>query len=150
MQRQSTMLLRDKGFSLVELMIVVLIIGLLAAIVFPQYQKYMFKSRRAEARTLLTQIAGRQEQFFVDNRRYTDDFTQLGYPAPDSVTSDNGYYTVTIEAGDFDPAAPYTYMLTATSGGIQASDECATLTIDQDNVKGYTPHIDGTAVADCW
>ncbi len=147
----------QRGFTLIEIMIVVAIIGILAAVAYPQYQEYQMKSRRSEGRTLLTQIAAKQEQFFQDNRRYTDNFTQLGTLAvsattpttPTSVTSENGYYTVTIAAGDFNPALPFTYRLTATAQGVQATDDCTTLTLDQDDAKGSTLAA-GVTAADCW
>lgn len=147
-QRQT----RQQGFSLIELMIVVAVLGIIAAIAVPSYSDYQRKSRRSDAHKLLMQIVAKQEQYFQDNRSYSDDFTKIGSLAASSVaagsvTSDNNYYTVTIALGT--AAAPYySYVLTATpvAGTSQASDSCTTLTIDQDGTKGFTP----PTAKGCW
>jgi len=129
------------GFTLIELMIVILIIGVLATIAIPQFQDYQLKSRRSEATRTLLQIAALQEQYFLDNRSYTDDFTDLNFPVAGTVTTESGYYAITIAVPD-----PYTYTLTATPQGPQANDtQCATLTLDNQGVRGHT----GTA-GSCW
>ena len=134
-----------RGFTLIELLIVVSIIAILAAIAIPSLDKYLAKSRRNEGRSLLMQISAKQEQFFLNNRSYSDDFTQLGTISgtvtADKVTSEKGYYEVTIVRPTL-----YTYTLTATPISSQAGDVCTTLTIDQDGSKDFTPD---TAVG-CW
>jgi type IV pilus assembly protein PilE len=139
------MIATAQGFTLIELMIVIVIIGVLASIGVPQYQDYVQKSRRSEATRTLMQIAALQEQHFLDNRSYTNDFTDLNFPVAGTVTTENGYYAITI--GNFDPALPYTYKLTATPQGVQSADStrCTTLTLDNQGVKGHT----GSA-ASCW
>lgn len=142
-----------QGFTLIEMMIVVAIVGLLAAIAYPNYTDYLSKSRRSEAKTLLMDIAARQEQYFLDNRSYTNDFTDLPNltaqaVAAGSVTSENGYYVVTISRPTL-----YTYTLTATS---QRSDTCETLTLNElgrkdATVPASTPVAEVAALkATCW
>ena len=142
MQRRS----HQRGFTLIELMIVVVVLGILAAIAIPNYSDYKNKSRRNEGRTLLMQIVAKQEQFFQDNRSYSGDLRNIGTLAASSVaattaSSPNGYYTVTINRPD-----AYSYVLTATPAGVQAGDVCTTLTIDQDGTKDFTPHTEKV----CW
>jgi type IV pilus assembly protein PilE len=133
--------LPETGFTIIELMIVIVIIGILASIAIPQYQSYQIKSRRSEATGTLLQIAALEEQYFMDNRSYTNDFTNLNYPNAANVTTDHGYYLITINMPD-----AYTYTLTATPQGVQASDsQCTTFTLDNQGVKGHT----GTA-SECW
>jgi type IV pilus assembly protein PilE len=129
------------GFTLIELMIVIALIGVLATIAIPQFQEYQQKSRRSEATRTLMQIAALQEQYFLDNRSYTDDFTDLNFPVAGTVTTESGYYAITIDVPD-----PYTYTMTATPQGPQANDtQCTTLTLDNQGVRGHT----GTA-GSCW
>lgn len=137
------------GFTLIELMIVVAVIGLLAAVAYPSYQDSIRKSKRTEARALLMDAAARQERFYADNNTYTATITSggLGYS---SATSSTGIYTL---SSAVTPAGCTTactgYTLTATATGAQASDTaCATLTLTSAGTKGYT----GTASSytTCW
>jgi type IV pilus assembly protein PilE len=62
----------SKGFTLIELMIVVVIIGILASIAWPSYQEYIKRSRRSDAQSLMLSISSKQQQFLLDRRQYTD------------------------------------------------------------------------------
>src|SRR5690606_16242997 len=83
-----------RGFTMIELMIVVVIVGILAAIAYPSYRSYVLRANRAEARALLLDIAAREERFFSNNNTYTADLTQLGFPAAGAVESEHGVYSV--------------------------------------------------------
>ncbi len=86
---------RNFGFSLVELMITVAIVGIVASIASPAYQDQIRKSRRADGTTLLTEIRDLQERFIMENNTYTADLSGLGYTG--GATSDEEYYQVQVE-----------------------------------------------------
>ena len=133
--------LRERGFTLIEIMIVVVVVAILAAIAFPSYQDSVRKSRRAEAKSALSDLAARQEQFFNDNKTYADTVAKLGT----SGTTPSGYYTLQIAAGATGTLVS-SYTMTATAAGVQTSDtKCATLTYASSGVKASTP-----AGNTCW
>jgi type IV pilus assembly protein PilE len=100
---------RQSGFTLVELMIVVAIITILAAVGYPSYTQYVMRSHRQAAKNAAFQIADRQEQFFLDNRAYAPNLSTLGYAADVIGVKRDGQFTA---AGDADR----TYLLTL--GGV--------------------------------
>jgi len=132
------------GFTLIELMITVAIVGILATIAATSYQSQVQKSRRTDARSALLDIAGREEKLFSTTNAYGTTAAQLGYSTFTPVG--NGYYNVTVAVDN--TAAPPTYLITATKTGIQASDTgCLTLFVDQTGAQGST----GTATPNtCW
>jgi len=115
---------RVRGFSLIELMTVLVVIGVLAAVAWPSYQQYVIRSNRAAAQSFMMTIAGRQEQYLLTNRSYTTTIGTggLGLNAP---TETNGRY-------NFSVTNPTTtsYVITADAIGNQASDGDLTLSSD--------------------
>jgi len=69
---------QQHGFTMIELMIVVVIIAIIAAFAIPSYQDSIRKSKRADAKTAISQVASRMEQFYLDRKTYTSDLTELG------------------------------------------------------------------------
>ena len=133
--------MRNRGFTLIELMIVVAIVGILAAVAYPSYVSQTQKSRRADAKTALITGAQQMERYFTQNNTYVG--ATAGATAADTVpaTTSNGYYAITL--GGLGAAA---YTLTATPGAAQASDPCGTLTYNETGTKT----VSGSTVAYCW
>lgn len=106
---------QQRGFSLIELMITVAVIGILVAIALPSYQSQVRKSRRAAAQTFLMDVAAKQQQYLIDARVYTTSVADLKLAVPSDVSS---FYDISITVG----AAPPTFTVTANSKGDQEKD----------------------------
>lgn len=118
----------QQGFSLIELMVAVAIVGILAAVAFPSYQNYVVKGNRAAAQAFMMDVENRQKQYLLDARSYAADLATLNMAAPSDVSN---FYTVTIAAS----AAPPAFTITATpiTGSKQESD--GALTLDSSGAK---------------
>ncbi|HXO99759.1 MAG TPA: type IV pilin protein [Luteibacter sp.] len=134
-----------KGFTLIELMIVVAVIGVLAMIAFPSYTKYTFRARRGEGQELLLRLANAQERYYATYNKYAQKPIDDLKFATD--TSAGGYYKITIEQLDGTTFATG-YIATATPQSSQAGDSCGNLTIDSRGNKSQS----GSATANgrCW
>jgi type IV pilus assembly protein PilE len=128
------------GITLMELMIVVVIIGILAAISFPNYRDFVARAKRNEAKAALLQIATNQEKFYLQNNTFSTDLTDLGF-ATDPFTTDSQSYVITVVAPT--PNANYTATATYGLGGEEAG-KCATFAINATGAKTSTP------LTDCW
>jgi type IV pilus assembly protein PilE len=144
---------RQKGFSLIELMIVIAIVAALAAIALPNYQEYLLKSGRSEGQAKLLEALQMQERFYSQNQAYTVNLGTggLAYPgvaANADAPSEERRYLIRATVCDAATAISSCVLLTATPQGSQASDAvCANLTLNSRGVKGTS----GTgSVTTCW
>jgi type IV pilus assembly protein PilE len=114
---------KTRGFTLIELIIVIAIIGILVAIAVPSYQNHLRKGRRAEAQGFVTQIAQRQQQYLLDARTYAFTVADLGLTPPASVSS---HYAIAITGG----STPPTFTVTAdpSASTVQSPDGILTMT----------------------
>ena len=110
-----------RGFTLMELMIVVAVVAILATIALPSYQNYIVRANRAAAKAQMLEIAAREQQFFLANRAYGD-LTAIGYSIPPDVSA---RYGCAVAPGT---AAVPSYVITCVPTGSQSGD--GTLTLD--------------------
>ena len=115
---------RQKGFTLIELMITVAIVGILAAVAYPSYTKHVIKSNRRAAQAQMLDLASREQQFLMANRAYAaySAITASGYSLPTSLTAK---YTPAIAVG---VSTVPSFTITFTPMGSQVSDGDLTLT----------------------
>lgn len=122
--------LGQRGFTLIELMIAVVVIGLLATVAYPSYQDYIRKGRRSDAIAEVSRVQQAQEKFRANNTAYSSDFSSAtsglgfvaGTTAATSYTSPLGYYTISTQADSTTPGSKYTVTATAVSGKSQTGD----------------------------
>jgi type IV pilus assembly protein PilE len=125
----------QKGFTLIELMVVVSILGVIAAIAIPSYNETVRKGRRSDAKVTLMKVAQNLERCFSEHNSYQ---VASGCINHNNTTSEEGFYTITTTQN------ATSFNLTATATGGQVSDtHCAQLTLNQAGTKGGTNN-------DCW
>jgi type IV pilus assembly protein PilE len=141
-----------QGFTLIELMIAVAIIGILTAIALPSYQESVRKSRRADGKAALLGLANAMERRFTEANSYKGAAGTSAVPTdtgtPYIYTADSGtanYYNLNIFA-----AGDSSYEIRAEPKNGQSSDKCGKLTLTHLGVKDITAQTSGVTKADCW
>jgi len=135
---------RSQGFSLIELMIAVVIVGILAAIAIPMYSDYVTRSRRADGQATLMQVAQELERCYTQFSKYNDNSCSVVNGGVVSETSDQGFYGISASGGNLTESA---FTLTATPQNEQADDtDCTTLTLTHLGEQSAT----GDDPDSCW
>jgi type IV pilus assembly protein PilE len=139
---------RGSGFTLLELMIVLVVMGVLAALAITSYSRYGFRARRADGQKLLMAIASAEERYFAQHNAYAD-LATIGYSTTATATSENSYYTAAVTVTTINAVAAQAFTATATPApkGSQAKDTCAALTLTDTGTKGATG---STTNGSCW
>ena len=137
---QAKVMHKMRGITLIELMIVVVVIGIMAAIAYPNYREFASRAKRNEARAALLQIATNQERFYLQNNTYTCQMTRLGFPVDDDFVTESGTYLVDVSSCTADNfVAVADYIPTDAEEG-----KCNLFQINGRNVKTSDPYTD------CW
>lgn len=139
----------NRGFTLIELMITVAVVGILAAVAYPSFTQYLVRAKRSAAQSFMHSVANKQEQYMLDRRSYAADLATLNVSAPADVSAN---YTITVACtmptavGNCTAlAGTPTYTITGTPVGAQATNDtqCGTLTINHLGTKA-------PATSGCW
>jgi type IV pilus assembly protein PilE len=158
---------REAGVTLIELMVVVIILGILAAIAYPSYIDHVRKTRRADCEGALIALGEAMERHFTENGNYCGAGSAAAAASSDCTGSNNSgtptvyastcpldgpatgattYYNLSIENN----VTKTTYTVDATPAGDQTNDPCGTLTLDQTGQRGVSGATTGYTASMCW
>ncbi len=142
----------QRGLTLIELLIVMVIVAIIGAVAYPSYIEHVVKTKRTAATSMLLQVADRQQQFFMDNKAYTANLTNLGFAANPLVIADDGTRS---ESGDSDAVysislanvTQISYTATATPINYQADRDtkCGSLSLTEAGLRSAS-----TGSEECW
>jgi len=145
----------NTGFTLIELMVVVLIASILVGIGLPGYRDFVIRGGRTDATTALLKLTALQERFYLQNGIYASN-AQLAAAPPAGLgfagsKSEHGYYTLTVAPNAAGLAVGYTASAAPVAGGKQADDsDCTAFSMDQNGRRGANGGYVPADVAECW
>lgn len=137
-----------RGFTLIELMIVVAVVAIISAVAYPQYTEHVRKANRADAQTALVELSQWMEQRYTINGFYSGAADGTGTPTLPFTTSPKGgtaVYNLTLSAIGKNS---YTLQAAPISGKVMANDKCANLTLTNTGLRSQSGS--GVTQADCW
>lgn len=129
-----------QGMSLIELMLVIVVLGILVSIAYPNYREFAARAQRNEAKAMLLQIAANQERWYLNNNSFTTDMTNLGFDVAGNFVTETGSYQINVTSADANN-------FTATATYLKSDDEagrCGSFLIDGRGEKTSAPYDD------CW
>ena len=136
-----------KGFTLIELMIVVAVVAILAAVAFPSYQESVRKSNRTDCKAALSAAVAMQERWYFRNNSYTDKVNEIGGTGG-VLDSPEGFCGITIDVSCAGGGTIDCFTLKATPQGAQKNDKCGILTVTNTGLKGVEKAT--YSVDECW
>ncbi|HBR98318.1 MAG TPA: pilus assembly protein PilE [Gammaproteobacteria bacterium] len=139
------MMKKTLGFTLIEILVTVAIVGILAALAVPSYTSFVKESRRTEATALLMEMAGKQVRFHAENNTYATKVGELGYGASGSTTysSETDVYDLEVDSAD-----AVSFALKATPKNAQHDDDCGELGYNSAGAKTFSGS--GVTLDECW
>ena len=140
---------RQRGVTLIELMVVMIVIAILASVAIPSYRRFVLRAQRSDAMTGLLKVATAEEKFQLQNGAYTTSLTGTGTSGLGmaSATSERGFYTLSVAT----TATGFTATATPVAGGPQASDTtCATFTVNESGTKRALNSGSTDKTTECW
>lgn len=129
---------KQRGFTLIELMIAVAVVGILTAIAYPSYVKYVQKSYRSEGLAMLADASARMERYYAQNNSYPVG-TSAAAIGITNTNSPTNKYTLSVTG------TATTYTVQVAPQGSQTTDSCGTMSVDQAGARLPSP-----ATTDCW
>jgi type IV pilus assembly protein PilE len=148
---------RGRGFTLIELMIVIVIMAILASASVAGYRQYIRRANRADATTALLRLSAAQERFYLQNNRYATSADELTDPPPAGLGiagTERGFYELAVEAADDGAVVGYSATATARTDGAQRDDDdCSSLGIDQSGQRTASDadgNSDAAITSRCW
>ena len=136
---------KERGFTLIELMIVVVVLAILSALAIFNYSRYTYRSRRVDGKEMLSRVAAAEERYYTVFNKYTTALGDLGYTTNNACSavgcSDRGYYIVSATSDG------QSYSLNATPRPPQDTDACGVLKLNSSNLKSFDGNDSNGA---CW